>query len=231
MWRDREMQWLAAPSGKRDRSQTFSDATIQFCLSIKCLFGLALRQALELVESTLRPAGLDWPIPVYSTVCRRQKTLQAQIADHPSAEPLQLLVDSTGGKFLGEGEWKRKKHGAEYRREWRKVHLGIDAQTREIRAVEVTSNAISAAPMLPELLAQIAQDEAIARVTADGAHDKRTCRDAIAPCRNARLWRRSSPGSESPNEAVRACQRLGHGTWQTWSGYHRYSLVEIKCTA
>ena len=237
MWLDRDMQWLAAPSGKRGRRQTFSDAAIQFCLSIKCLFGQALRQTLGLVESLLRLAGLDWPVPDYSTVCRRQKTLQVQIGYRSSAQPLQLLVDSTGIQFLGEGEWKRRKHGAEYRREWRKVHLGIDAQTLEIRAVEVTSNTIGDAPMLPELLAQIAPDEAIASVTADGAYDTRSCRDAIAlrgaqavipPRKNASLWCRPSPGAESRNEAVRACSRLGRRIWKTWSGYHRRSLVETK---
>jgi hypothetical protein len=101
MWLDKDMQWLAQPSGKRGRSQTFSDAAIQFCLSIKCLFG----QALRLVESLLRLAGLDWPVPDYSTVCRRQETLQTRLSYRPSAKPLQLLVDSTGAKFLGEGEW------------------------------------------------------------------------------------------------------------------------------
>lgn len=102
--------------------------------------------------SLLRQAGLDWPVLDYSTVCRRQKTLQVQIGHRPSAQTLQ---------FLGEGEWKRRKHGVEYRREWRKVHLGIDAQTLEIRAVEVTSNAVGDAPMLPELLAQIPPEEAL----------------------------------------------------------------------
>jgi len=231
------MQWLAAPSGKRGRQQTFSDVVIQFCLSIKGLFRLALRQTLGLVESLLRLAGLDWPVPDYSTVCRRQKTLQVQIGYRPGAQPLQLLVDSTGIQFLGEGEWKRRKHGAEYRREWRKVHLGIDAQTLEIRAVEVTSNTIGDAPMLPELLAQIAPEEAIASVCADGAYDTRACRDAIAlrgaqavipPRKNARLWRRPSPGAESRNEAVRACSRLGRRIWKIWSGYHRRSLAETK---
>ena len=82
--------------------------------------------------------------------------------------------------MLGEGEWKTKKHGADYRRQWRKVHLGIDAQTMEIRAIEVTSNAIGDAPMLPELLAQIPTDEPIASVCADGAYDTRDCLDAIA---------------------------------------------------
>lgn len=237
MWLDKDMQWLAAPSGKRGRSQTFSDAAIQFCLSIKCLFGQALRQTLGLVGSLLRLAQLDWPVPDYSTVCRRQKTLQAQISYRPGTQPLQLLVDSTGVKFLGEGEWKRKKHGAEYRREWRKVHLGIDAQTLEIRAVEVTSNAIGDAPMLPELLAQIPPDEPIDSVCADGAYDTQGCRDAIAqrgatavipPRKNASLWGRPSPGAESRNEAVRACRKFGRHIWKTWSGYHRRSLVETK---
>ena len=237
MWLDRDMQWLASPSGKRGRSQTFSDAAIQFCLSIKCLFGQALRQALGMVQSLLRLAQLDWPVPDYSTVCRRQKTLQAQLSYRPSTCALQLLVDSTGVKFLGEGEWKRKKHGAEYRREWRKVHLGIDAQTLEIRAIEVTSNAIGDAPMLPELLAQIPAHEPIESVYADGAYDTRGCLDAIAqrgamavipPRKNAKIWSRPSAGSEPRNEAVRACKRLGRRIWKQWSGYHRRSLVQTK---
>ena len=237
MWLDQDMQWLAEPNGKRGRNPTFSDAAIQFCLSIKCLFGQPLRQALGMVHSLLRLAGLDWPVPDFSTVCRRQKTLQTTLSYQPSTSPLSLLVDSTGIKFLGEGEWKRKKHGAEYRREWRKVHLGIDAQTLEIRAIEVTSNAIGDAPMLPELLAQIPADEPIASVCADGAYDTRDCLDAIAsrqamavipPRKNASLWKRSSPGSEPRNEAVRACKRFGRRLWKLWSGYHRRSLVETK---
>lgn len=237
MWLDKDMQWQAAPTGKRGRQRKFSDAAIQFCLSIKCLFNLPLRQTLGMVQSLLRLAGLDWAAPDPSTVCRRQKTLQVQLSYRPSPQPLQLLVDSTGVKFLGEGEWKRKKHGAESRRQWRKVHLGIDAQTLEIRAVEVTSNGIGDAPMLPELLAQIPEDEPIASVCADGAYDTRGCLDAIAlrgatavipPRKNASLWKRSSPGSGLRNEAVRACQRLGTSVWKTWSGYHRRSLVETK---
>ena len=96
-------------------------------------------------------AKLYWPVPDFSTVCRCQKTLQVELRHQRTKSALQLLVDSTGIKFLGEGEWKRKKHGAEYRREWRKVHWGIDAQTLEIRHIEVTSNAIGDTPMLPEL--------------------------------------------------------------------------------
>ena len=75
VWLDRDMQCYAAATGKRGRRQVFSDAAIQFCLSIKSLFGLALRQSLGLVESVLRLAGLPWRVPNFSTVCRRQKDL------------------------------------------------------------------------------------------------------------------------------------------------------------
>ena len=146
------MQWLVQPNGKRGRNQRYSDAAIQFCLSIKAMFGLALRQSLGFVQSLLKLTQLDWPVPNISTVCRRQASLQVALTYRPSSGGLHLLVDSTGIKFLGEGEWKRKKHGAEYRRQWRKVHLGIDAQTLEIRAVEVTDNSVGDAPVLPELL-------------------------------------------------------------------------------
>ena len=100
------MQWYAAATGKRGRRQVFSDAAIQFCLSIKSLFGLALRQSLGLVESVLRLAGLPWRVPNFSTVCRSQNHLAVQLAYRRSTTALDLLVDSTGIKFLGEGEWK-----------------------------------------------------------------------------------------------------------------------------
>jgi hypothetical protein len=73
---------------------------------------------------------------------------------------LHLLVDSTGIKFLGEGEWKCKKHGAERRRQWRKLHIGIDAHTLQIRGICVTSNNVSDAAVLPDLLEQLPDDEA-----------------------------------------------------------------------
>ena len=237
IWLDKDMQWYAQASGKRGRQQLFSDAAIQFCLSIKCLFGLALRQSLGLVQSLLRLAGLDWRVPDFSTISRRQKTLQVQLPYRASTSALDLLVDSTGIKFLGEGEWKRKKHGAEYRRQWRKVHLGIDARTLEIRAIEVTDNSVGDAPMLPELLAQIPLGERLASVRTDGAYDTKACHAAIAqrgaqavipPRKNGKPWKGTLEGAAVRNEALRACRRLGWGIWKKWAGYHRRSLVETK---
>lgn len=107
------------------------------------------------VQSLLRLVGQDWRVPDVSTECRRQKHLRVQLSYQPSTTALNLRVDSTGIKFLGECEWKCKKHGTEYRRQWRKMHLAIDAHTLYIRAIEVTDNGTGDTPMLPELLSQI----------------------------------------------------------------------------
>jgi len=204
---------------------------------MKALLGLPLRQTQRFVQSVLALSGLGWTAPDYSTVSRRQKRLEVEITARPSRGGPHLLVESTGIEMLGEGEWKTKKHGAEYRWQWRKVHLGIDAETLEIRAIEVTDNGVGDAPMLPELLGQIAADEAVLSVSGDGAYDTQGCHDAIArrgaeaiiPTRkNAKPWKARRPGSAARNETLRATNRLGRAIWKKWSGYHRRSLVETK---
>lgn len=146
---------MAAPTGKRGRQPVFTDAAIQACLTLKALFGLLLRQTTGMVASLLDLAGLNWPVPDFSTLCRRQKTLTVHIPFRPSTGALHLLIDSTGVKAEGDGEWLARKHGPSKPRDWRKVHLGIDARTLEIRAIEITGSRVGDAPMLPELLDQI----------------------------------------------------------------------------
>ncbi len=237
IWLDKNLKWQANPNGKPGRPAIFSEGAIQFCLTIKTLFGLALRQSIGFVESLLKLAGLDWQVPDFSTVCRRQKRLVVEIPARVNPAGLHLLVDSTGIKIMGEGEWKTKKHGAEYRRQWRKVHLGIDADTLEIRAIEVTGSKVGDAEMLPELLDQIPQNEPLLSVSGDGIYDTKVCHEAIAgrkavaiiPTRkNARRWKETGPGARARNEILRTTQRLGRSIWKTWSGYHRRSLVETK---
>ena len=97
------MTWLAQPDGSPGRPAVFSDAAIQFCLTIKVLFKLPLRQTTGMVASLLKMAGLDWAVPDYTTLCRRQKTLAVQIPCRRVDGPLNLLVDSTGIKFLSDG--------------------------------------------------------------------------------------------------------------------------------
>ncbi|GGE83707.1 hypothetical protein GCM10008020_30730 [Massilia psychrophila] len=116
IWLDSGMCWHGKPSGKRGRCQKYSEEAIQFCLTMKSLFNLPLRQAMGMVQSLLKLAGLDWQVPDFSTVSRRQKHLAVTNGAHATTTGLHLLVDSTGIKMLGEGEWKTKKHGAAYRR-------------------------------------------------------------------------------------------------------------------
>ncbi len=231
------MVWVPLPSGKRGRQQHFSDAAIQTCLTLKVLFGMPLRQTTGFVESLLRLVGLDWAVPDFSTLCRRQRTLDVKLPYRGGAGPLNLLIDSTGIKSEGEGEWNARKHGGPKRRIWRKIHIGIDGETLEVRAVEVTTRTIGDAPMLSELLSQIPPDQDVGLVTADGAYDTRKCHDAIAargahavipPRKNARPGKPTTAGAIARNDAVHASRYLGRTIWKRWSGYHRRSRVETK---
>lgn len=235
IWFDPEMVWVPPPSGKRGRRQSFSDAAIQACLTLKVLFGMPLRQATGFVQSLLGLVGLNWDVPDYSTLCCRQNTLNVSLPYRGGTGPPNLLIDSTGIK--SEGQWNARKHGGPKRRIWRKIHIGIDEETLEVRAVEATTRNVGDAPMLPELLNQIPADQSIGSVTADGAYDKRKCHDAIAarnadavipPRKNAKLWKPSSAGAIARNEAVNASRYLGRAIWLRWSGYHRRSRVETK---
>ncbi len=143
IWFDPKTLWYAQPQGKQGRNQTYSDTAIQCCLMIKSLFRLSLRMVTGFVQSLIRLCGLSWTAPDYTTICRRQKHIDIAISYEKSRKGLHLLVDSTGLKFLGEGEWKRKKHQPEYRRQWRKLHIGIDAETLQIRAVQLSTNNVS----------------------------------------------------------------------------------------
>ncbi len=189
------------------------------------------------VQSLIHLCRLDWTAPDYSTICRRQKHIDIAINYQKSSNGLQLLVDSTGLKFLGEGEWKRKKHQPEYRRQWRKLHIGIDAETLQIRSIQLTTNNVSDSQVLGDLLDQIPQDEQIDSVYTDGAYDTKQCHQVIAdrqahavipPRKNAKPWKDTKTSSLERNELLRTVKRLGRTIWKNWSGYHRRSLIENK---
>ncbi len=201
---------------------------------MKSPFGMALRQTTGFVESLLQLIGLAWVAPDFSTLCRRQKALAVDIPYRGSPGPLHLLIDNealstigprtmpNGIKAEGEGEWQARKHGGPKRRPWRKIHLGIDEDTLELRAVEITGSHVGDAPMLPELLDQIPGNQDIGSVTADGAYDTRKCHDAVAdrgahaviPPRRTRSLGRPAPPGRSP-----ATKRSGRQSiWAAPSG-------------
>ena len=215
----------------------FSDAAIRFCPTIKVLFRLPLRQTTGMVASLLKMAGLGWAVPDYTTLCRRQKTLAVQIPCCRADGPLNLLVDSTGIKFLGDGEWQARKHGPQGRRRWRKVHLAMDTATSDIRAVEFTPSSDGDSPVLPELPDRNPEGEEIGTVTADGAYDTRRCHTAvidrqataIIPIRrNGRPWKEHCPAAVARNATLRATRLYGRAFWKRWTGYHARSRIEAK---
>ena len=229
-------EWLnVAPSGKPGRPMTFSDATLEAMLALRSLFRLPLRSIEGLMRSIFAILDIEKPIPTYATLSRRQGRLDIDLGVGISEEPIHLLIDSTGLKVFGEGEWKARQHGKDIQRTWRKLHLGIDAATREIVAVDVTDNSVGDSTMLPELLLSV--DAKISKVIADGAYDTWECRyeiverdaEAIIPPRN-NATERASEGSDEAinqrNEAVRHSQTHGKAAWKVASGYHKRSLVE-----
>ena len=239
IWFDPQMQWSATPTGKKGRQPTYTDIAIQFALTIRNLFQLAIRQTQGFIQSLFQMAHLDWNVPDFSTLSRRADKLQPLL--HKSAknpqEDLHILVDSTGIKVTGDGEWVRKKHGVNQHRQWLKLHLATDANSGEIQAVEVTTCQYGDAEMLQPLLDQI--DEPIASVTADGAYDTVNCYDAILkrqanviipPRSNAALWAENEIG-KARNHAVQGCWDKGQKQWKRDIGYHRRSRIEAKMFA
>ena len=204
---------------------------------MKSLFRLSLRMVTGFVQSLIQLCGLSWTAPDYSTLCRRQKHIDIAISYQKSRDGLHLFVDSTSLKFLGEGEWKRKKHQPEYRHQWRKLHIRIDAETLQIQAVQLKTNNVSDSPVLGDLLDQIPKDEQIDSVYTDGAYDTKRCRQVIAdrqayaviPARkNAWPLKDSKISSRERNALLQTVKHLGRSIWKKWSGYHGRSLVETK---
>src|SRR6202049_4275743 len=132
------------------------------------VFGLVLRQTEGLIGSVIGLLGLDLAVPDHSTLSRRARTLEVPSLRRAGTGPLHLLVDSTGLKLGGAGEWLVEKHGTSRRRSWRKLHIGVDAGSGEIVAVELTGKDVDDAARTGALLDQITNP--IASFTADGAY-------------------------------------------------------------
>ena len=158
--------WRAEPRTTRGGQPWYSPLAILTALTLRAVFRLGLRQTEGLVGSILRLLGLDLAVPDHTTLSRRAATLEVPRSRSGSG-PLHLLVDSTGLKLGGPGEWLVEKHGTRTRRAWRKLHLGVDAGTGRIEAVELTGHEVDDGSRVGPLLDQV--DGPIASLTGDGA--------------------------------------------------------------
>jgi transposase len=224
--------WHAPATGERGGEPIHSAIAIETGLALRLVFHQPLRQTEGLLRSIADVLGIAIAIPDHTTLSRRSRGLTILPKRVGRAEPLHLLVDSTGLKIYGEGEWLDQKHGIRSRRRWRKPHLGVDADTHEIVAVELTSDDVGDVSEIPDLLDQIDAD--IASMTADGAYDGEAVYDAVAERHPEAAViippRATAVASETTatqrDRHLETIARHGRMGWQRRSGYNRRSLVE-----
>ena len=215
---------------RRGRRRIYSDAAILCSLLLREVYHLPLRSTQGLVRSILRLLEVELPAAHYSTLSRRARTLELSLA--PATKQIKhLVIDSSGLKVYGEGEWKVRLHGTDKRRTWRKLHIAMAAETQHLTAASVTDKDELDRRALPGLVAQTEGE--IERVCADGAYDFEQCyraikqRQAVAliPPREDAVIRGKSP-FEQRDENLRGIKSKGRKEWKKESTYHRRSLVE-----
>ena len=238
VWIDREAlaQWFAPEDPCHiGRPHVYSDLAIQFILTLREAYGLTLRAAQGFVESIFELMGVTLKVPHFTTFGRRAATVPIDLGASTADGPRVILLDSTGLKVFGEGEWKVRKHGYSKRRTWRKLHLAIDADSREIVAAVTTTNAESDASAVDEMLDEI--DGEVGELKADGAYDqrgvyetlkRRKIKPVIPPRRNAKIIKHGNASGprEARDENLRVIRKNGRKRWKKESGYHERSLAE-----
>jgi hypothetical protein len=227
--------WNAAPRTTPGGQPHYSDLAITTALTLRAVFRLALRQTAGLIGSILQLLGLDLPVPDFSTISRRAQTLDLPAQPCTPGGAIHLLVDSSGLKLSGLGEWLVEKHGTSKRRSWRKLHLAVDAKTGTIVASTLTSKEVDDAAELGPLLDQV--EEPMAAVVADGAYDQDRVYNAVAeqspeaavvvPPRSTAVL--SASAETDPTQRDRHIQVIaeqGRMGWQRASGYNARAGAE-----
>jgi IS5 family transposase len=230
--------WKAQKDGRACKQRTYSDVAIQTLLCLKILFKMTFRQAEGFGIDLIALLHLDLPCPDYTTLSRRQTHLSVDLGVRKTDEPIHLLVDSTGIKVAGEGEWKTRQWKAEYRRTWIKLHIGLDARSGQIVAAVVTDSSGGDADHFAEILDGVEGE--IDKVGADGAYDSVDNHRRIAerggvgiiPARLGAVIR-PEPEATARNAVVSAMESLwdeesGDARWKEESGYHARSRVESE---
>lgn len=219
-------------SGKRGKPRTYGSACILCMLVLKSVYRLPQRATYGLICSLMRLMGSDLPVPHPTILSRRSSSLDVALPHQKKGEPLHVLVDATGLKVYGEGEWKVRTHGLGKRRTWRKLHLAMDAKTGEVLATVCTTSDVGDKEVLANLLGQIA--DKIDRLTGDGGYDYADCYEVIAgrkaravipPRRTGRLHPRDER-LRARDKNLRRIKEVGRKMWKQQSQYHRRSLVE-----
>ena len=229
--------WLSKEKTyNRGASRCYSDLAIQTMATMKAVFHQAGRQIVGLIKSIFELMKINLPVPDHSTVSRRLETLPVELSVKPAKRARHIVIDSTGVKVYGEGEWKVRTHGVSKRRTWRKLHLCVDEKTNEIIAAAATENSVADCQVFPELLNAVEGE--IEQISADGSYDKRGVyqairerripKAAIPPRKNAKIWQLGNTEQERlvRDENLLTIRKKGRKRWKEESNYHRRSLAE-----
>ncbi|WP_454019710.1 IS5 family transposase [Azospirillum sp. Marseille-Q6669] len=204
-------------------------------LKLRAVFHPALRQTEGLIGSILHLLGIALPVPDHSTMARRARTVTLPSKARPTGGALHLLVDSTGVKLCGPGEWLIEKHGTRRRRSWRKLHIGMDAASGRIVAATLTGREVDDAAQVGPLLDQIT--DPVASFTGDGAYDRPAVYATVherhpqaavvtAPRADAVLSDMAATAPIQRDRHIQAIAVTGRMAWQRDSAYNRRARVE-----
>lgn len=236
IWFDEQIKdnWYYVGSRKPGGKIEYNDTAIEFILTIKYLFHLGYRQVEGFMEGILKQAQIDdLKVPCYSQIQRRASEIEVDIRVRKGTKQnLVVVVDSTGLKVYGEGEWKVRKHGWNKHREWRKIHVASDGEDLEKLAVVVTGNEVDDSTAGVATINQI--EESIDKLAADGAYDKKELRNGISeqieqiipPPKNAVLS--EDEKMKQRNEAIKEINNIGREKRKEKNGYHIRSKSEIN---
>jgi hypothetical protein len=235
---DAIQSWYAGSTGKSGGQFKYSDLAIECLLTLRLIFKQPLRQIQGFLESVFRLMDTKLDIPDYSTISRRGKVVT--IADDvKQTEPdgINLIIDSTGLKIYGAGEWCETKHGLKKRRKWRKLHLGIDASTLEIVTSSLTTNEVGDPTEALKLINKV--DSRIDEFMGDGAYDSDKIykniegrndngdhKITIPPPSNAAISSDKGEGNAQRDKHIKTINTYGREFWDRKERYYRRLLVE-----
>jgi len=233
---DKEKNWRYTGEKQRGSQFEYSEKAIEMMQMVKSVFHLPNRATEGFLRSVFEMLQVSLPTPDHTTLSRRGKGLKISLPKKAKGH-LDIVMDSSGLKIFGEGEWKVRSHGKSKRHTWRKLHVAVDLHSGEIQAAALTTNSVSHSQMVASMLAQIEQP--IERFAGDGGYDKRNVYDSLNQCapdaillipprKNARIWQHGNTKAERlrRDENLRAIRKSGRKAWKQESGYHIRSLAE-----
>ena len=226
--------WASPRRKTRGGQEHYSDLAIEFCLTLRVVVRLALRQTQGFMWSIARLMRIDLVAPDYSTLSRCGKGLKIAQNRRAASKTITLIVDSTGLKVHGDNGWHEEKHGTrKARKTWRKLHIALDPDTGAVAAAELTTEHVGDETALTDLLASI--DAGVAQFRAAGAYDCQGVADCLANKSGPEIEIIIPPPKNAVhganiqrNQHIDAISEQGRMKWQAQTGYNQRSQVEAQ---